>query len=52
MFINHSYSVIDGFDTLDYIERTPVHEKTNRPVSDIHIRSITIHANPLADLAQ
>jgi peptidyl-prolyl cis-trans isomerase-like 3 len=39
--------VIDGFDVLDAIERTPVVKK-NRPVSDIIIERIIIHANPLA----
>ena len=42
--------VIDGFDILDYIEKSQVNEKTYRPLSDIAIRSITIHANPLAEL--
>lgn len=40
--------VIDGWDTLSAIERTPCNEK-HRPVSDIRVESITIHANPLAD---
>ncbi|CCF75630.1 peptidyl-prolyl cis-trans isomerase-like 3 [Babesia microti strain RI] len=39
--------VIDGFDTLDKLEKEPVKEK-NRPVKDIIIESITIHANPIA----
>lgn len=41
--------VIDGFDTLDCIERAPVVEKSYRPVTDIRILTITIHANPIAD---
>jgi hypothetical protein len=39
--------VIDGFDTLDALERCPVNEK-HRPLSELRLRSITIHANPLA----
>ena len=42
-----SNQVIDGFETLDAIERVPVGNK-NRPLSDIKIDRITIHANPLA----
>ncbi|KAI9325634.1 cyclophilin-like domain-containing protein [Obelidium mucronatum] len=40
--------VIDGFDTLDAIEKVPVDGKSNRPVQDVRIKSVTIHANPLA----
>lgn len=41
--------VIDGVDTtLDAIEKVPVDEK-NRPIQEIRIKSVTIHANPLAD---
>jgi len=41
--------VIDGADsTLDAMERVPVNNK-NRPVSDIKLINVTIHANPLAD---
>ncbi|KAJ2005272.1 Peptidyl-prolyl cis-trans isomerase cyp10 [Coemansia thaxteri] len=41
--------VADGADTtLDAIERVEVNKK-NRPLKDIHLRSVTIHANPLAD---
>jgi peptidyl-prolyl cis-trans isomerase-like 3 len=44
--------VIDGFDTLDDIEKLPVKdEKKHRPVRDIRIRSVTIHANPIAEAA-
>ena len=41
--------VIDGFETLQAIESVPVSEKKYRPVEDIVIESIHIHANPLAD---
>lgn len=41
--------VIDGMDTLDELEKLPVNEKTHRPDYDIKIKSVTIHANPLAD---
>jgi len=40
--------VIDGADTtLDALEKLPVDEKY-RPIQDVRIYSITIHANPLA----
>lgn len=42
--------VIDGFDVLDYIEKSQVSEKTYRPLSNILIRSVTVHANPLAEM--
>jgi peptidyl-prolyl cis-trans isomerase-like 3 len=43
--------VIDGFDTLDTIEKTPViDERKHRPKVDLRIRSVTIHANPIAEL--
>lgn len=41
--------VIDGFDTLDKMEKVPVGKK-NRPLNDIILESITIHANPLAQV--
>ena len=41
--------LIDGMDTLDDLEKQPVTEKGYRPITDICIRDITIHANPLAD---
>ncbi|XP_076438560.1 peptidyl-prolyl cis-trans isomerase-like 3 [Babylonia areolata] len=40
--------VIDGFETLDSLEKVPVNEKTYKPETDIRIRGVTIHANPLA----
>ncbi|KAI8057762.1 peptidyl-prolyl cis-trans isomerase-like 3 [Syncephalis plumigaleata] len=41
--------VIDGADTtLDALEKVPVDQK-NRPIQEIRIRSVTIHANPIAD---
>nr|XP_023025102.1 peptidyl-prolyl cis-trans isomerase-like 3 [Leptinotarsa decemlineata] len=40
--------VIDGLDTLDELEKVPVNPKNFRPVNDIRINSVTIHANPLA----
>ncbi|KZT40028.1 cyclophilin-type peptidyl-prolyl cis-trans isomerase [Sistotremastrum suecicum HHB10207 ss-3] len=43
--------VIDGADsTLDAIERVPVNEKS-RPLQEIKILDVTIHANPIADAA-
>jgi len=38
-------------EVLDYMEKAPVSEK-NRPMQDITINSITIHANPIADAAE
>eukprot|EP00613_Pedinella_sp_CCMP2098_P001051 CAMPEP_0171636032 /NCGR_PEP_ID=MMETSP0990-20121206/27111_1 /TAXON_ID=483369 /ORGANISM="non described non described, Strain CCMP2098" /LENGTH=175 /DNA_ID=CAMNT_0012207971 /DNA_START=89 /DNA_END=616 /DNA_ORIENTATION=- len=50
--LNNKYTVIgriiDGFETLDAMERVPVGKK-DKPLSDMHLRSITIHANPLAE---
>ncbi|KLO17428.1 peptidyl-prolyl cis-trans isomerase-like 3 [Schizopora paradoxa] len=41
--------VIDGVDTtLDAIEREPV-DKKNRPLKEVRLEKITIHANPIAD---
>lgn len=41
--------VIDGADsTLDAMEKVPVNEK-NRPLHEIRLSNITIHANPIAD---
>mmetsp|Transcript_3641 Transcript_3641/g.4955 ORF Transcript_3641/g.4955 Transcript_3641/m.4955 type:complete len:167 (+) Transcript_3641:53-553(+) len=40
--------VIHGFSTLDAMERAPVGRK-DRPVSNIEIKSVTIHANPIAE---
>uniref|UniRef100_K3X4J3 Peptidyl-prolyl cis-trans isomerase n=1 Tax=Globisporangium ultimum (strain ATCC 200006 / CBS 805.95 / DAOM BR144) TaxID=431595 RepID=K3X4J3_GLOUD len=51
--LNNVYTVfgkvIDGFDVLDTLEKVPVDTKY-RPVKDITIQSVTIHANPLAEL--
>ncbi|KAG9299265.1 hypothetical protein G9A89_013913 [Geosiphon pyriformis] len=42
--------VIDGIDTtLDAIEKVPVDEKS-RPIQEIRIKSVFIHANPFAEL--
>ena len=41
--------VIDGFDVLDLIENEPV-EKNHKPIKQIIINNITIHANPIADM--
>jgi peptidyl-prolyl cis-trans isomerase-like 3 len=40
--------VIDGMDALEALERIPVDAK-NRPVQDVRIKEIIIHANPIAD---
>ncbi|XP_018023836.1 peptidyl-prolyl cis-trans isomerase-like 3 [Hyalella azteca] len=41
--------VIDGFDTLDELEKLPVDAKTYRPTRPTRLNSVTIHANPIAD---
>ena len=50
--LNSKYTVvaqvIDGFETLDAMEKVPVGSK-NRPLANIILEYITIHANPLAD---
>ncbi|KIJ13423.1 hypothetical protein PAXINDRAFT_163657 [Paxillus involutus ATCC 200175] len=41
--------VIDGADsTLDMMERVPVNNK-NRPLAEVKLTHVTIHANPIAD---
>ncbi|KNC53505.1 peptidyl-prolyl cis-trans isomerase [Thecamonas trahens ATCC 50062] len=40
--------VIDGFDVLDVMERVPSNDD-DRPLRDIVIDSVTIHANPIAE---
>lgn len=42
--------IIDGFATLEKMERVPVGKK-NRPIEDIIIQRVHIHANPLAQEA-
>ena len=41
--------VIDGLETLDDLEKLPVNEKSYRPLTDVRIKSVTVHANPIAD---
>ena len=40
--------VIDGFDSLDAIEKIPVDAK-HRPLKETKLLSATIHANPIAE---
>lgn len=40
--------VIDGFDTLEQLEKQQVNPKNFRPLNECKINSVTIHANPLA----
>ena len=40
--------VIDGFETLEKLEKVPVDAKY-RPKDEVRLQSVTIHANPLAD---
>ncbi|KAJ3210591.1 Peptidyl-prolyl cis-trans isomerase-like 3 [Dinochytrium kinnereticum] len=42
--------VIDGMDTLDALEKIPS-DAQHRPLQEIRIRGVTIHANPLAEKA-
>lgn len=53
--LNKSYTVfgkvIDGFESLDLMEREPV-DHNDVPLNDIKIHSITIHANPIAENEQ
>ena len=42
--------VIDGGETLDDLEKIPVNEKTYKPLREVHIKKIKIHANPIADM--
>lgn len=50
--LNNKYTVfgrlVSGFDVLDAMEKVPVGDK-HRPLSDVTLEAITIHANPLAD---
>jgi hypothetical protein len=48
LIVNDCCRVIDGWDVLDSLEAQPVKEKY-RPLNDIRIRDVTIHANPIAD---
>lgn len=42
------YRVIDGLETLEQLEKLPVNPKNYKPLAEIRINNITIHANPLA----
>jgi peptidyl-prolyl cis-trans isomerase-like 3 len=44
--------VIHGFEVIDAMETVPVSGKRSRPVDDITLRSVTVHANPFADAAR
>lgn len=43
-----SHRIIDGFETLDELEKLPVNEKSFRPLTETRIKDVTIHANPFA----
>jgi peptidyl-prolyl cis-trans isomerase-like 3 len=43
--------VIDGFEALDLMEREPV-DGNDRPLNDIKIHRIIMHANPIAENEQ
>ncbi|KAL7836750.1 hypothetical protein AOLI_G00280340 [Acnodon oligacanthus] len=40
--------IIDGLETLDELEKLPVNEKNFRPLNDVRIKDVTLHANPFA----
>lgn len=40
--------MIDGMEILDKMEREPTGQN-DRPLQDIRIKGVTIHANPLAN---
>ncbi|KAL2919698.1 Peptidyl-prolyl cis-trans isomerase cyp10 [Polyrhizophydium stewartii] len=42
--------VIDGMDTLEALEKVPV-DGSSRPLQEVRITSVTIHANPIAENA-
>ena len=50
--LNDKYSVfghlVDGFETLDALEKLPVGKK-HRPVTEVTIDRVTVHANPFAE---
>jgi peptidyl-prolyl cis-trans isomerase-like 3 len=50
--LNNKYTiigkVIDGFEVLDAMERVPSGQK-DRPLTELKLMSMTIHANPLAE---
>jgi peptidyl-prolyl cis-trans isomerase-like 3 len=41
--------IIDGFESLDTMEREPV-RKDDSPLNDITVHRVHIHANPFAEL--
>jgi hypothetical protein len=40
--------VISGWDTLDAMEKVEVNNK-HRPLKEVRLKSVTIHANPFAE---
>ena len=40
--------IIDGFESLSKMEKEPV-GKLNRPLNEITLKNVTIHANPFAE---
>ena len=43
--------VIDGWDALDLIEKEP-NDAKDRPLNEVKIYTVTIHANPIAENEQ
>jgi peptidyl-prolyl cis-trans isomerase-like 3 len=54
--LNKKYTVfgriIDGFNALDLMEQEPINESNDKPLNEIKIFKIIIHANPVAELEQ
>mmetsp|Transcript_20002 Transcript_20002/g.41953 ORF Transcript_20002/g.41953 Transcript_20002/m.41953 type:complete len:116 (-) Transcript_20002:152-499(-) len=42
--------VISGFEVLDAMEKVPVGPK-DRPLQSISLKNVTVHANPIAEIA-
>ncbi|EAR87628.1 peptidyl-prolyl cis-trans isomerase, cyclophilin-type protein (macronuclear) [Tetrahymena thermophila SB210] len=53
--LNGSYTifgkVIDGWEALDLMEKEPI-DANDRPLNEIKINKVTIHANPIADFEE
>lgn len=41
--------VINGMDVLEKIEKVPV-DSSDRPLQEVALKSVTIHANPVAEM--
>ncbi len=52
--LNGKYAVfgkiIDGFNALDLMEQQPINQASDKPLNEIKIHAVVIHANPIAEL--